>query len=151
MLTSLEEAKRHGARIIAVNPLPETGMLRVVNPDPQDYPNLLTYPFKVLGDGAALADLYLPVRINGDVALIKALLKYMFEEEGKGGRQESTVRLSPNTQKGLRLSARCTGSRLEHVVERDWLIDGAHPCRCDNVHPVEGHDLLLGDWRHTTA
>jgi anaerobic selenocysteine-containing dehydrogenase len=32
----------------------------------------------------ALADLYLPVRINGDVALIKALLKYMLEEEGKG-------------------------------------------------------------------
>src|SRR5712692_781768 len=69
MLTSLEEAKRHGARIIAVNPLPETGMMRVVNPNPQDYPNLLTFPFKVLGDGAALADLYLPVRINGDVAL----------------------------------------------------------------------------------
>src|SRR4029077_11340788 len=84
MLTSLEEAKRHGARIIAVNPLPETGMMRVVNPNPQDYPNLLTFPFKVLGDGAALADLYLPVRINGDVALIKALLKYMLEEEGKG-------------------------------------------------------------------
>ncbi len=40
MLTSLEEAKRHGARIIAVNPLPETGMMRVVNPNPQDYPNL---------------------------------------------------------------------------------------------------------------
>ena len=84
MLTSLEEAKRHGAKIIAVNPLPETGMMRVVNPNPQDYPNLLTFPFKMLGDGAALADLYLPVRINGDVALIKALLKYMLEEEGKG-------------------------------------------------------------------
>jgi len=84
MLTSLEEAKRHGARIIAVNPLPETGMMRVVNPNPQDYPNLLTFPFKVLGHGAALADLYLPVRINGDVALIKALLKYMLEEEEKG-------------------------------------------------------------------
>src|SRR5260370_30725919 len=59
-------------------------MMRVVTPNPQDYPNLLTFPFKVLGDGAALADLYLPVRINGDVALIKALLKYMLEEEGKG-------------------------------------------------------------------
>ncbi len=43
-----------------------------------------TYPFKLLGHGAALADLYLPVRINDDVALIKALLKYMLEEEGKG-------------------------------------------------------------------
>jgi hypothetical protein len=67
---------------------------------------LRTFPFKVLGHGAALADPYPPVRINGDVALIKALLEYMLEGEGKGRPQESTVRLSLNTQKGLRLSAR---------------------------------------------
>jgi len=86
MLTSLEEAKRKGAKIIAVNPLPETGLMRVVNPNPQDYPNLLKFPFKILGDGAALADLHLPVRINGDVAAIKAILKFIFEEE-RAGRQ----------------------------------------------------------------
>jgi anaerobic selenocysteine-containing dehydrogenase len=45
-----------------------------------------TFPFKVLGHRAALADPYPLVRINGDVALIKALLKYMLEEEGKGRR-----------------------------------------------------------------
>jgi molybdopterin-dependent oxidoreductase alpha subunit len=86
MLTSLEEAKRKGAKIIAVNPLPETGLMRVVNPNPQDYPNILKFPFKLLGDGAPLADLHLPVRINGDVAAIKAILKYLLEEEVAGHR-----------------------------------------------------------------
>ena len=74
MLTSLEAAKRKGAKIIAVNPLPETGMMRVVNPNPQDYPNRLTFPFKILGNGTALADLHLPVRINGDIAAINLSL-----------------------------------------------------------------------------
>ena len=32
MLSALEEAKRHGARIVAVNPLPEAGLLRFKNP-----------------------------------------------------------------------------------------------------------------------
>lgn len=86
MLTSLEQAKRKGARIIAVNPLPETGLMRVVNPNPQDYESLLEFPFKMLGKGAVLADLHLPVRINGDVAALKAIIKFLFEEERAGGR-----------------------------------------------------------------
>jgi molybdopterin-dependent oxidoreductase alpha subunit len=87
MLTSLQAAKAQGAKIIAVNPLPETGLMRVTNPNPQDYKNPLELPFALLGHGTALADLYLPVRINGDVALIKGLMKFMLEEDaaGRGG------------------------------------------------------------------
>jgi molybdopterin-dependent oxidoreductase alpha subunit len=66
MLTSLEAAKKRGARIIAVNPLKEVGLTRFVHP--QD-------PMAMLGDGTALADLYLQVRINGDVALLQGLAK----------------------------------------------------------------------------
>ena len=81
MLTSLQAAKRQGAKIIAVNPLPETGLMRVTNPNPQDYPSPLDLPVALLEDGTALADLYLPIRINGDVALIKGLMKFMLEED----------------------------------------------------------------------
>ncbi len=84
MLTSLQAAKRQGAKIIAVNPLPETGLLRVTNPNPQDYPNPLEFPLALVEDGTALADLYLPVRINGDVALIKGIMKFMLEEDDRG-------------------------------------------------------------------
>jgi molybdopterin-dependent oxidoreductase alpha subunit len=85
MLTSLQKAKDQGAKIIAVNPLPEVSLMRVTNPNPQDYPNPLRLPFALLGKGQALADLYLPVRVNGDVAAIKGILKDLFERERAGG------------------------------------------------------------------
>ncbi len=84
MLTSLQKAKDHGAKIIAVNPLPEVSLMRVSNPNPQDYSNPLELPIALLGKGQALADLYLPVRVNGDVAAIKGLLKDLFEREKRG-------------------------------------------------------------------
>src|SRR5271165_1148367 len=84
MLTSLQKAKDQGAKIIAVNPLPEVSLMRVTNPNPQDYPNPLELPFALLGHGQALADLYLPVRVNGDVAAIKGILKDLFERERDG-------------------------------------------------------------------
>src|SRR5277367_5284888 len=84
MLTSLQKAKDQGAKIIAVNPLPEVSLMRVKNPNPQDYPNPLELPFALLGKGQALADLYLPVRVNGDVAAIKGILKELFERENAG-------------------------------------------------------------------
>src|SRR5271167_2283346 len=84
MLTSLQKAKDQGARIIAVNPLPEVSLMRVTNPNPQDYSNPLELPFALLGKGQALADLYLPVRVNGDVAVIKGILKDLFERERAG-------------------------------------------------------------------
>jgi molybdopterin-dependent oxidoreductase alpha subunit len=84
MLTSLQNAKDHGAKIIVVNPLPEVSMMRVINPNPQDYPNPLELPLALLGKGQALADLYLPVRVNGDVAAIKGILKELFERERAG-------------------------------------------------------------------
>jgi molybdopterin-dependent oxidoreductase alpha subunit len=84
MLTSLQKAKDQGAKIIAVNPLPEVSLMRVTNPNPQDYSNPLELPFALLGKGQALADLYLPVRVNGDVAAIKGILKDLFEREKEG-------------------------------------------------------------------
>lgn len=81
MLTSLQRAKDQGAKIIAVNPLPEVSLMRVTNPNPQDYSNPIELPFALLGKGQALTDLYLPVRVNGDVAAIKGILKHVFERE----------------------------------------------------------------------
>ena len=53
MLTSLETAKRNGAKIIAVNPLPEAGLMRFRNPQ--------TVRGLVAG-GTPLADSYLQIR-----------------------------------------------------------------------------------------
>ena len=80
MLATLEKAKKRGAKIISVNPLPEAGLLGFVNPNPQD--NLLSFPLRMLtGKGTQLSDFHLPIRINSDMAFLKGLSKLLLEDE----------------------------------------------------------------------
>ena len=72
MLTALEQAKDAGARIVAVNPLPEAGLMRFNNPQT---------PRGMAGRGTVLADLFLQVRVNGDLALFKALNRCLLDRE----------------------------------------------------------------------
>lgn len=72
MLTSLQRAKRHGCKLVHINPLPEVGMTRFKHPQ-----EVLGF----LGAGTKLADLFLQVRINGDVALLKGIMKKVLEAE----------------------------------------------------------------------
>ncbi len=82
MLSSLQESKRAGGKLIAVNPLPEAGLMNFVNPNPQHYPNPIMFPIDVLGNRPTpLADLYLPIRIGGDMAFLKGLMKILLEKE----------------------------------------------------------------------
>ncbi len=69
MLSALEEAKANGARIISVNPLEEAGLVRFKNPQTP----------KGLTVGTALADLHLPIRLNGDLALFQAIGSLLVE------------------------------------------------------------------------
>ena len=78
MLTALEKAKRAGARILAVNPLPEAGLLRFRNPQT---------PRGVVGTGTALADVHLPIRINGDLALFQAIGALLVQAEARAAGQ----------------------------------------------------------------
>lgn len=72
MLTTLETAKRNGARIVAINPLPEAGLRRFKNPQRVR---------GVVGRGTELEDLFLQVRLNGDLALFQALGLLLLEAE----------------------------------------------------------------------
>lgn len=72
MLSALEKCKKNGGKIIAVNPLPEPGLMNFINPQS---------PLKIATGGTHLADLFLQVRINGDVALLKAIMLMLLNEE----------------------------------------------------------------------
>ncbi len=72
MLTALQKAKENGAKIIAINPLHEAGLMAFKNPQTVK---------GFLGIGAQLADLYLQVKINGDMALLKAIEKLLYDAE----------------------------------------------------------------------
>jgi molybdopterin-dependent oxidoreductase alpha subunit len=62
MLSALEQAKRNGAAIVAINPLPEAGLITFRNP--QTLRGLV-------GRGTALADLHLPIAVAADLALFQ--------------------------------------------------------------------------------
>ena len=84
MLSSLQEAKANGATIVSVNPLPEIGSNFFKNP--QNFMNPLTAVQTLVGKGTKLSDLWLPVRIHGDMALFKGIMKEMLDaEEAKPG------------------------------------------------------------------
>ena len=72
MLSALQKAKENGCIIISVNPLPETGLIAFT--DPQSIKG-------ALGIKAKLTDVFLQVKINGDMALIQAIEKLLFEAE----------------------------------------------------------------------
>src|SRR5665213_2147323 len=72
MLTALEHAKQRGARIVAINPLPEAGFGRFRNPQTAR---------GLAGPGTIIADTYLPVRVNGDLALFAGVNKALLARE----------------------------------------------------------------------
>jgi molybdopterin-dependent oxidoreductase alpha subunit len=72
MLSALEKCKENGGMIVAINPLPEAGLLHFTNPQKVS---------KILRGGVKLADVFLQVKINGDIALLKAIMYVMWEAE----------------------------------------------------------------------
>lgn len=72
MLSVLENAKANGANIIAVNPLPEAGLIRFK--DPQKVHG-------VVGHGIPIADEFVQIRLGGDMALFAGLGRLLLEAE----------------------------------------------------------------------
>jgi molybdopterin-dependent oxidoreductase alpha subunit len=117
MLTSLEHAKRRGAAIIAINPLAEPGFLRFTDPNPDEYPTPVHFAAHVLGPGTPLADLHLPVRINGDIALYKGLMKVVLaEDEASGGAVDHDF-IRDHTDGFAELYADLGGTSWQEIVD----------------------------------
>jgi molybdopterin-dependent oxidoreductase alpha subunit len=74
MLSVLEKAKANGARIIAVNPLPEAGLIRFK--DPQKVHG-------VVGHGIPIADEFVQIRLGGDMALFAGLGRLLLEADDR--------------------------------------------------------------------
>jgi molybdopterin-dependent oxidoreductase alpha subunit len=74
MLSALQKAHENGCTIISVNPLPETGLISFKNPQTLK---------GALGIKAKLTDIFLQVKLNGDMALLKAITLLLLEEEEK--------------------------------------------------------------------
>ena len=120
MLTALQKAKTHGAFIISINPLPETGLMGFINPQQMK---------GLLGMATELTDIFLQVKINGDMALLQAIeLLLLMEEQKNPGSvfnlefiKTSTVGFSDLTnhleQQSLEALAKASGVDLKKIKE----------------------------------
>lgn len=76
MMSNLVEARKRGVPIVAVNPMPERALIKFT--DPQDVVEMAT-----LGS-TKIASEFVHIRIGGDLAFIKGMMKVVFEREAAG-------------------------------------------------------------------
>lgn len=104
MMSNLAEARKRGIPIVAVNPMPERALIRFA--EPQDVVQMAT-----LGSTEITSE-FVHIRIGGDLALIKGMMKVMFEREAQGERVLDHDFLSEHTV-GLE-------ALREDVMAQDW-------------------------------
>jgi len=110
MLSALETAVKNGARIVAVNPLREAGLLGFAHP--QKISGLLN-------KATPLASQYLQVKINGDFALFRALGKELFHrEKAKPGTVIDTRFITQNTRDFEAYRAICEVSSWKELTDK---------------------------------
>ncbi len=113
MLSALQKAKKNGCRLVHINPLPEVGMTQFKHP--QDVVGWV-------GGGTALADLFLQVRINGDVALLKGIMKAVLAEEDKRpGQVLDREFIDAYTQGFDEFAAALTNENWEGILEQSGI------------------------------
>lgn len=122
MLSALEETKRNGGRVIAVNPLPEAGLIRFKNPQK---------PSGVIGKGTVIADVFLKIRPGGDLALFQMLNRLLLEaEDAAPGAVLDHDYIDANTTGFEEFAAHTRTVTWEHVLEATGLtrdeIEGVH-------------------------
>lgn len=104
MMSNLVEARKRGIPIVAVNPMPERALIRFA--EPQDMVQMATF------GSTEITSEFVHIRIGGDLALIKGMMKVMFEREAQGERVLDHAFLSEHTV-GLE-------ALRDDVMAQDW-------------------------------
>jgi len=114
MLTSLREVALRGAKIIAINPMQEVGLTNFISPQ---------NPYEMLTDkGTPLANDYYHVRVGGDIALMKGIMRCLIEMHEKtlsqGREGILDIEFVQNHTNGYReLRTDVLNTDWEHIVE----------------------------------
>ena len=111
MLTALRDAKRKGAKIVHINPLPETGLQNFKHP--QDYMKLKFGKDK-------LSDKFLQIRINSDAALLQGIMKILIEMDAEHNFLDHDF-INDKTEGFDELCSHLDSVNMDEVVEQTGL------------------------------
>lgn len=109
MLSTLQQAKRNGARIVSINPMKEAGLVAFSHPQ---------NPAQLLGASTRLAETFIRVPANGDQALLRGVAKRLFEIENAGGRAVDTEFVRAYTSGFDEYKAACEETQWEEIVSK---------------------------------
>ncbi|MGB3845167.1 MAG: FdhF/YdeP family oxidoreductase [Sphingopyxis sp.] len=76
MMTPLVEARKRGVPIVAVNPMPERALIKFT--EPQDIVQMATF------GATEISSEFVHIAIGGDLALLKGMMKVLFERDAAG-------------------------------------------------------------------
>lgn len=76
MMTNLVEARKRGIPIVLINPMPERALIRFT--EPQNILQMGTF------GSTAISSEFVHVRIGGDLAIFKGMMRVLFEAEERG-------------------------------------------------------------------
>ncbi|WP_026440079.1 FdhF/YdeP family oxidoreductase [Acidocella facilis] len=76
MMTELVHARKRNVPIVAVNPMPERALIRFT--EPQDMVEMATF------QSTPISSEFVHIKIGGDVALLKGIMKVLFERDAAG-------------------------------------------------------------------
>lgn len=114
MLSALEKAKKNGAKVVAINPLKEAGLINFKNPQ---------HLKGIIGGGTDIADLYLQIKINEDVALLKAVMLKLFKlSEQRPGILDSDF-IDNKTAGFDAFKAEILSNNLQELIDRTELTE----------------------------
>ncbi|MFE7502059.1 FdhF/YdeP family oxidoreductase [Streptomyces albidoflavus] len=113
MLSALEETKQNGGQVVAVNTLPEAGLMRFKHPQKAR---------GVIGRGTEIADQFLHIRAGGDLALFQALNLLLLEaEDGAPGTVLDHAFIASDTTGFEAFAEHARKTRWEDVLEATGL------------------------------
>ncbi|WP_432769619.1 MAG: FdhF/YdeP family oxidoreductase [Sphingopyxis sp.] len=125
MMTPLVEARKRGVPIVAVNPMPERALIKFT--EPQDIVQMATF------GATEISSEFVHIRIGGDLALLKGMMKAMFEREAAGERVLDHAFIAEHTSGFAALKA--------DIEAQDWPalvaaagIDEAQIRRCADIY-----------------
>lgn len=125
MMTPLVEARKRGVPIVAVNPMPERALVRFT--EPQDIVQMATF------GSTEVTSEFVHIKIGGDLALIKGMMKVMFERDAAGEAVFDHAFIGEHTDGFAALRADIVAQDWSAIVEASGL-DEAQIRRCADIY-----------------
>jgi len=128
MLSALQKCKLAGGKVITINPLEEAGLKRFKNPQkPIDY----------FTSGTKITDVFLQVKVNQDIPLMKAVMKKLYRrEESQGGVFDRSF-IADQTAGYQAMTADLANYELSDLIQRSGVAEEQIDAAVDILAPAK--------------